>query len=66
MSEFKRQYFAAAPAVIRGQADRTIGDVDGRHVYGLRYSSPWPWMLALVVSLTIWGLLVRSIWHSFT
>jgi hypothetical protein len=65
MSEFDRQYFAPAPTVRTGRANHVIRDVDGRNLHGLRYSSPWPWMLALAVSFTMWGFLVWPLWQSF-
>jgi hypothetical protein len=31
---------------------------------GLRYSSPFPWILALAIGMSIWALLAWLIWQS--
>jgi hypothetical protein len=58
MSEFSDSYFDAKPTVrpIR-QVDHAIRDDGLRRADGLRYSSPWPWMLALAISLSMWASL---------
>lgn len=39
------------------QAHHAIGHADTKHVRGLMYSSPKPWILALTISITMWGVL---------
>jgi len=58
LSNVNHQYFAPTP---------NIGDIDQVHhahrkaevrdVRGLRYSPPWPWMLAIAISLALWAFL---------
>ena len=36
-------------------ADRKLRDLEIAHPPGLRYSSPWPWVLALGISLSMWA-----------
>jgi hypothetical protein len=64
MSEFSDPYFGAKPRVRRiGQVDPAIRDAGFiRRADGLRYSSPWPWMLALAISLAMWASLAWLIW----
>jgi hypothetical protein len=65
MAELKHQFVVAGPTVSNiSQANPAIGDVDIGHVRGLRYSSPWPWMLAGVISLAMWVSLACLIWVS--
>lgn len=66
MSEFKPQYFdAGATLSAIGKVDRAVGDADIMiYVPGLRYSSPWPWLLALTIGVTMWGFLAWLIWLS--
>jgi hypothetical protein len=63
MSEFSDPYFDGKSTVrhIR-QADHALRDGGFRRADGLRYSSPWPWMLALAISLTMWASLAWLIW----
>jgi hypothetical protein len=63
MSEFEHQYLGT---------DSGVGDVshasypadhaEGTNVRGLRYSSPWPWIVAIVISLSIWASVGWLIW----
>jgi hypothetical protein len=66
MSEFSYPYFGVKPTVRRirsiGQADHAIRDARFRSADGLRYSSPWPWMFALAISLSMWASLAWLIW----
>jgi hypothetical protein len=62
MSDVQRQYFAASPTVNVGQADHAIDDPHISSTHGLRYSSPWPWISALTMSLVMWTLLGSLIW----
>jgi hypothetical protein len=66
MSEFSDPYFGTKPTVRRirriGQVDHAIRDSRFRSADGLRYSSPWPWTLALAVSLAMWASLAWLIW----
>jgi hypothetical protein len=58
MSEFSDRYFDAGPTVRRiRRIDRAIRHAGLRTAYGLRGSSPWPWILALALSLTMWASL---------
>jgi hypothetical protein len=58
MSEFSDRYFDAGPTVRRiRRIDRAIRHAGLRTPYGLRGSSPWPWILALALSLTMWASL---------
>jgi hypothetical protein len=72
MSEFSDSYFDAKPTVRRirqvdhvRQVDHAIRDAGFRRADGLRYSSPWPWMLALAISLSMWASLGWLIWGRF-
>jgi hypothetical protein len=59
MSGFKHQYFGAEPVRRNaGQTQRAIGKRNGITVYDLRYSSPWPWIFAVVMSLAMWASIV--------
>jgi hypothetical protein len=63
MSEFGNSYFDARPAFRRvGQFDPAIRAVRLRTADELRYSSPWPWLGALVISLSMWASLGWLIW----
>jgi hypothetical protein len=33
--------------------------------HGIRYSSPWPWILAIVLSLMLWAMLGWYLWWLF-
>jgi hypothetical protein len=58
MTELKPQYFdAGATFSTLEKGDRGIAIVDIKHVPVLRYSSPWPWILALTIGATMWALL---------
>src|ERR1700736_1396263 len=58
MSEYSDRYFDAGPTVRRiRRIDRVIRHAGLRTEDGLRGSSPWPWILALAISLTIWASL---------
>jgi hypothetical protein len=55
MSDFSYRYFDAGPTVRRiRRIDYAIRHAGLRTEDGLRSSSPWPWILALAISLTIW------------
>lgn len=57
MSDTEPKYFVAGPAIgAIGQADHVIGEAGIRNVLALRYSSPWPWIRALAISLTMWAV----------
>jgi len=62
MSRFKSQYFDARPPNISiGQANaKWIADFENTD--GIRYSSPWPWFLALSLSLAVWATIGWLIW----
>jgi hypothetical protein len=58
MSEFSDRYFDPGPTVRRiRRIDQVIRHAGFRTADGLRGSSPWPWILALTLSLTIWASL---------
>jgi len=58
MSEFTDRYFDARPTVRRiRRIDYAIRHAGLRTEDGLRGSSPWPWILALAISLTMWASL---------
>jgi hypothetical protein len=57
MDGFKHRYLDVEPTL--GAIDRADGrhehmNIDIGNVPGLRYSSPWPWVLALGISLSMW------------
>jgi hypothetical protein len=66
VTELQYQFFFDAEPMVRkiGQADHPIGNVDFENSEGLKYSSAWPWILALIISSTLWAFLVRMIWVS--
>jgi hypothetical protein len=58
LSEFKYQYFVPTSNV--GDIDQVhhgYREAEVRDFHGLRYSPPWPWMLAIAISLTMWAFL---------
>jgi hypothetical protein len=58
MSEFSKPYFNTGRTVRRSRrVDPAIRRAGSRTAAGLRYSSPWPWMLALAISLITWASL---------
>jgi hypothetical protein len=58
MTEFKPQYFdAGATFSTLDKGDRGIAIVDIKYVPAHRYSSHWPWILALTIGATMWALL---------
>jgi hypothetical protein len=58
MSEFSDRYFYAGPTVRRiRRIDHAIRHAGLITEDGLRGSSPWPWILALAISLTMWASL---------
>jgi hypothetical protein len=62
MSEFSDRYFNPRPTVRRiRRIDHVIRHAGLRTADGLRGSSPWPWILALAISLTIWAFLAGLI-----
>jgi hypothetical protein len=55
MHRFKHRYLDAGPTP--GVIDRTggrVGRLGTGTAPGLRYSSPWPWAVALGISLSMW------------
>jgi hypothetical protein len=57
MKGFKHRYLDVEPTL--GAIDRDDGRHEHMNIYignvpGLRYSSPWPWVLALGISLSMW------------
>jgi len=55
MDGFKHRYLDVGSMF--GTIDRAYGrheHIDIGNVPGLRYSSPWPWVLALGISLPMW------------
>jgi hypothetical protein len=65
MSEFEPQYFDAGRVTSAiNQTRHAIREADVRYVPGLRYSSPWPWVLGLSIGITMWGFLAWLIWVS--
>jgi hypothetical protein len=58
MSGFKPQYFdAGATLSAIDKRDHAIGAVDINSVPVLRYSSPLPWVLALMIGVMMWVFL---------
>jgi hypothetical protein len=58
MSEFSDRYFDARPTARRiRRIDHAIRHAEPRTEDGLWGSSPWPWILALAVSLSMWASL---------
>jgi hypothetical protein len=65
MAKIKYQYFDANPGIDKvGQSNRAIRSMDYRNTAGLRYSSPWPWIFALGISLAMWASLGWVVWAS--
>ena len=63
MSEFRDRYFDAHPRSKRiGQAGHVIRDARFKTADDLRYSSPWPWIYSLAISLAMWASLAWLIW----
>jgi hypothetical protein len=62
MAELKHQFFAAPKVSHISQANPAAEDINFGNVRGLRYSSPWPWILAGTISLAIWASLAWLIW----
>ncbi len=57
------EYLAADPVIYRV---RSVPYVAGPALHGsapaLRYSSPWPWALAIAISLTMWAAIGWLVW----
>jgi len=37
-------------------------DIGARSAPGLRFSSPWPWVSAIVISMLLWAGIAAAIW----
>ncbi|KRR03161.1 hypothetical protein CQ10_38830 [Bradyrhizobium valentinum] len=62
MSESKFGYFGARSTIsVVDQADYVIG-TKARRGPGLRHSSPWPWIYALAISISMWAIIA---WLAF-
>ncbi len=56
MSGVEHPYLGAVQARRdAGQIRHTVRKLNGTAVHDLRYSSPWPWMFAGVISLGMWA-----------
>jgi hypothetical protein len=63
MAKIKYQYFDANSGIGQtGPANHAIGSLDYGNSHGLRYSSPWPWIFAVGISLAMWASLGWIIW----
>jgi hypothetical protein len=63
MAKIEYQYFDANSGI--GQTDLAndaFGSLDYGNSHGLRYSSPWPWIFAISISLAMWASLGWIIW----
>ena len=51
----------------QGIADNAYGtrDIGVRNGSGLRFSSPWPWVRAVIISLLLWAGIAALIWSLF-
>jgi hypothetical protein len=65
MVETRHQNFDAQRGLFNaGQAEHAIGSVNHQNISGLRYSSPWPWVVAGAISLAMWASIGWIIWVS--
>jgi hypothetical protein len=55
MDGSKHRYLDAGQTFDRANDRREHMNIDIGNVPGLRYSSPWPWVLALGISLSMWA-----------
>jgi hypothetical protein len=63
MSGLSQPFFDAHQRGRRiGQVDHPIRDAKLRTTHGPRYSSPWPWISALAITLAMWASLAWLIW----
>jgi hypothetical protein len=63
MAKIKYQYFDANSEIGQSSlANHAIGSLDYGNSHGLRYSSPWPWIFAVGISLAMWASLGWIIW----
>jgi hypothetical protein len=63
MSEFKHQYLGTEPGVGNvSHASYPIDRPERTSAHGLRYSSPWPWIVAIVISLSMWASVAWLVW----
>jgi hypothetical protein len=63
MAKIKHEYFDANLEIGKiGQVHHAIGSVGYGNSHGLRYSSPWPWIFAICISLAMWASLGWVIW----
>jgi hypothetical protein len=63
MSGVKHPYLDAEPE--RGDADQTQPAIGKRNRTAgdeLRFSSPWPWIFAAIVSLAMWASIAWLVW----
>lgn len=66
MSEFRNSYFDTHAGIGRiGKVDHATQNTRFRTTQGLRFSSPWPWLLALSISLAMWASLAWLAWWIF-
>jgi hypothetical protein len=65
MSDEKYEF--SDPEVSRGRIDSAYDaqDIATRLAPGLRYSSPWPWVSAIMISLLLWTGIAAAIWKLF-
>ncbi len=57
-----QQYILARSAILDATTKQLIREASTARGSALRYSSPWPWVLALAISLTIWLGAAWLIW----
>jgi hypothetical protein len=65
MSDEKYEF--SDPEISRGLIDSAYEtqDTGARLAPGLRYSSPWPWVSAIMISLLLWAGIAAAIWKLF-
>ena len=63
MSEFEHQYLGTDSGVGNvSHANCPTDHAECTNVRSLRYSSPWPWIVAIVISLSMWASVAGLIW----
>ena len=66
-SHVRQKYEFLEPELSQGLADNGYGtrDIGVGHGAGLRFSSPWPWVHAVLIGLLLWAGIAALIWSQF-
>jgi hypothetical protein len=64
MSALKHHYLPHQTALpSEGSSIQLTRETSATHGPALRYSSPWPWVLALMISCAMWATIGWLVWN---